>query len=445
MTGPSSSTPLEDSSPKKEGGEANHRRLLLVIVLVAIVLGGSAAMCWIHPWSRSARPLSAAEQWKRATQAAEARDFAAARTDLEAYLSNHPLSAKAHFLLARTCRRQGDDNGWRDHLTRAEALQWPAEAIALEKRLAQAQHGNIWAVERDLYADLQTDPDDEIVVLEALVQGLLENDRLTDVLHWTDWWHRRHPDDWLAWLYHGEARQRARSSEAIDDYTRVLQAKPNYLPALRLRAAALATAGHFQDALRDYHACLAQTPADPGTLFGIAHCEQSLGHADTARAAVDALLRQEPNNAAALLVRAKLDLDDDPARALQRLLRAEKLAPNEIDIVQNLTLAYRLLHDSAKAAAYDRRYREIQQQSDRLSNLLLKIRQQPSDAKLRCQAGEINLRLDHKDEAIHWFLTAVRIDPKNRSAHAALADLFAAKGDKERAAYYRARAVSGSP
>ncbi|HZU36804.1 MAG TPA: tetratricopeptide repeat protein [Gemmataceae bacterium] len=410
----------------------------MALVLLILVAG----LWWFHPWSRrTPAHVSAAEHWKAAQQAIQERDFTSARAHLTAYLASRPLSAEGHFLLAQTCRRDQDYAGWREHLARAEALQWPADAIKLERQLQQAQRGDVWAVEPALRAELQSDSDDEVLILEALVQGYLENERSVDAAKWTVWWSERHPDDWLAWLYHGRSRQQERSPEAINDYTRVLQVKPGYLPALLLRAAAEASTGRFEPALEDYRACLEKSPDDAYILFGIGHCEQSLGHPDAARVALDKALTLDPNNAAALLVRAKLELDNDPARALQWLLRAEKLAPNETDVVQNLTLAYRLLNQQDKAAAYDRRYQEIRTQAERLASLVTRIHQQPRRAELRYEAGQVCLQRGNDDEALHWFETALRIDPNHRPTHAALADYFAHHGDAQRAAYHRARAA----
>src|SRR5206468_8595541 len=103
------------------------------------------------------------------------------------------------------------------HLDRAAVLQWPQQQIRLERQLRRAQTGDIWTIEQSLLDRLNTQPAEEVIapeafeeviILEALVHGLMQIDRLEDVLSLTSTWIERYPDDWLPLIYRGNAQLR---------------------------------------------------------------------------------------------------------------------------------------------------------------------------------------------------------------------------------------------
>src|SRR5439155_26646001 len=155
-----------------------------------------------------------------------------------------------HFLLARTCRRDNDPAGWQRHLKNAEVLQWPKEAIDLERLLMQAQTGDVGRAEPLLRGHLAAAPADELLIYEALVKGHLAADRLSDVLYWSNLWLERHSDAWQPHLYRGRCFHLALSlHRAIAEYQRVLELKPDQIQVRFWLAGALMLDGQHQQAL----------------------------------------------------------------------------------------------------------------------------------------------------------------------------------------------------
>src|SRR5262249_13535737 len=154
-------------------------------------------------------------------------DIDLAKSHLEALLAICPLNARAHFLMARTCRRTNDSAG-RQYLFLAQSLGWPHDQIVLEERLGQAESGDTWSVEQPLLDELNRLTPDERIILEALIKGYLNSARFVDAAEFSSTWMKRYPEDWLAYLYRGRAYQGlSRLDEAITDYHHVLKMMPD--------------------------------------------------------------------------------------------------------------------------------------------------------------------------------------------------------------------------
>ena len=122
-----------------------------------------------------------------------------AKTHLEAVLAICPLNARAHFLMARTCRRTNDP-AVRQFLFLAESLGWPQDQIVLEQRLNQAETGDIWSVEEALLDELNRLTPEEPVILEALLKGYLSSARFLDAVDIAGTWIKRFPGAWLIYI-----------------------------------------------------------------------------------------------------------------------------------------------------------------------------------------------------------------------------------------------------
>lgn len=433
-----------DPGPARPG--RRFRVSPLVACLVACLVAGAvaSAVTW-HRWGGT-RPPVPREHWGLARQALDADDYAAAAGHLRECLDAWPANAEAYFLTARTCRRAGDSAGWRDHLRRAELLQWRPEEVELERRLMRAQSGDVGAVEHALAQNLNAGHPDERLILEALVKGHAEADRWEDVLHWTDLWIANHSDDWQPRYYRGRAFEARRALDrAVADYRRALELSPGRPQARLGLGGALLVDGQFREALEQFDAYLRGQPDDPTALLGAASCRLSLNEADAARAALDRLLSKHPRHAAGLLVRARLDLAlGDPAQALNWLNRAEAVAPHETDLTQAFVLTFRQLGNPEEAEKYQRRLEELRRRYDELYRLQREIAKAPGIVAPRYEAGALCLRLGREEEAVRLFQSVLRLDPDHRPTHQALAEFFD-KRDPRRAASHRQRAEGPAP
>src|SRR5262249_3739502 len=128
-----------------------------------------------------------------------------------------------------------------------------------------------------------------------------------------------------------------------------------------------------------------------------------------------------------------------PAEALGWLQRADQLSPHQTDVIALLALTCRQLDRADEARRYEQELDELRSGLDQLDRLRRQIRAEPDSPALRYEAGALCLRVGRDEEAGHWFLSVLQLDPDHRPTHRALAEHFEKLGDP-RAAYHRARA-----
>jgi tetratricopeptide (TPR) repeat protein len=425
--------------------------LWLAETVLIIVLLGSLLLLWqLDPWGwrRGSQNEQAASQWQQALNSIEIRDFSEAKSHLARCLEISPFNAEAQFLMAQTCRRADDAEGWFHHLGHAQALLWPLDQIELEQRLAEAQFGNIWGVEDRLRQEVrQAPPFAKVMIVEAMIKGFLDNERPKEAYRLGRAWTEDYPDDWVGWLLLARTCQLgALSSEAIEDYQRSLELKSDQPQTHLWLADTLLSQAEFDKAEVHYQTYLQSHPDDPDGLIGLARCQYSLGQVDLARTTLDQLLSRHEKHALGLLTRAQLEQAEAPERALPWLRRAEVIAPNEPEILHNLALVLTALNRKQEAEKYEQRMKDRQVKFRQLMELQMQLVGGTTNAlEMRYQIGLLNLELGKPQEAVHWFQTVLWIDPNHRPTLQTLADYWEKRGDARRAADLRARAEGKHP
>jgi tetratricopeptide (TPR) repeat protein len=413
---------------------------VFLIVVLAVIGLIAVRMPWRSLFGFSDNRLN--QTWDAAQKALETHEYETARSLLADCLEVSPYHAEGRFLMARACRLTDDPDAWLFHLRMAQSLGWARHDIDLEYRLGEAQSKNIWIVEERLKQDVpEASPAEKTLIVEALINGYLENDRPKDASWLALAWTLEHPEDWLGWLYLGRACQlRHTFANAIVNYEKVLDLKPDQPQARLWLANTLASDTQFDRAVPHYQIYLQSHPGHATALLGLAKCQYSLGHIEAARVALDDLLHEHPNHAGGLLSRAQLEQAEAPEKALPWLRQAVAVAPNDTNILYNLALTLRAVHQDREAATYDQRLKERRVQATRLAELETKLLSDANNVDLRYQLGRLNLELGKEDEAAHWFQTVLRIDPNHRPTLRALADYWQAHGDARRATFYADRA-----
>jgi tetratricopeptide (TPR) repeat protein len=427
-----------DISDKK----LNGRFLAFSILLIALasIVVGLMARNYLGP----APGLNEAKaNWQAAHEAIAVREYPQALAHITSCLEKWPFNAELHFLAARTCRRAGDLNTAQAHLARAQALLWPEPQIILEAQLLRAQAGDVWEVENRLLEKLNTRPPEEVFILEALVSGLMVNDRLDDVLFLTSTWIDSFPEDWLPRIYRGNAQLRlGKTEEAIQDFQRVLELKPDHPESHLALAIILADSGQFEKALPHFQASISRQAEDARVLFGLAFCQYSLGQNQEARLALSQLFAQNKEHPAGTFLQAKIELAEDaPELAYQWLKKADELAPKEVDVTNALMQVCRQLGKTQEADKYQRLLEEIRARNADLSKLASEVKSRPEDAALRFQLGMACLKLGRDQEASHWFQGILWKNPKHLPTLNALTHYYESKGNQKMADHYRRKAT----
>jgi tetratricopeptide (TPR) repeat protein len=351
-----------------------------------------------------------------------------------------PFNAQAHFLTAQTYRRSGQPTLAKPHLDLAAILRWPKAQIDLERQLERAQIGDIWQLEDSLLDRANEHPPEEVMILEALVNGLMENDRLVDVMVITSAWIRRFPSDWLPRIYRGNARMGLHTNiqESIQDFQWVLDLKPDDGESHLSLAIILTKGGDLEKALPHFQASASRLPHDTRALFGLANCYYSLGKIQEARDVLAQLLATGKESAAGLLLQAKIELNEGaPEKALPWLKKADALAPKEGDIINTMVLVLGQLGQTQEADKYRRLLEEINASDLELFNLENAVKDYPQDIEPRFQLATACLKYGHNDEAVHWFQSILWKDPDHLPTLKALAHYYLSIKNRRMEDYYR--------
>src|SRR5262249_43832190 len=118
-----------------------------------------------------------------------------------------PENADLHFLMARTSRRASALKEAKHHLDECARLSGSAEDIALERKLLQAQVGELEGVEEPLSTLVTKRHPDTLLILEAMSQGCIESYRLEDAMKCLNQWLELQPKEIQALLWRAKVRE----------------------------------------------------------------------------------------------------------------------------------------------------------------------------------------------------------------------------------------------
>jgi tetratricopeptide (TPR) repeat protein len=388
---------------------------------------------------RLAPQLDASHHWRLAHQAIEEGDLLEAQKHLQRCLEVWPNSGESHFLTARTLRRAGNFDAARHHLHEARRLGWVPELVDLESLLLQAQAGLVQPLEQAQRGALVGRPGEEAYIFEAMVIGYLQGNFVTQAYQAATRWTEKCPEDWQAHFWRGRVLEKGlQYTLAASEYQHVLDQKPHHLEAHLRRAEVLLWLSRHAEAAPHFERYLQGVPDHPGALLGLARCQRSLHPPEVALATLHQLLAKHQEHAGAFLLWGQLELDSDNAeQALTWLRRAEKLAPQDKDVHQNLAVAFRRLNKVEEAQFHERMKQEIETDFRRMDQLIKDILQKPKDVALRYEAGTITVRRDQVQQGARWFASALLIDPTHESSKKALLECLPKLGDPKLTEYYR--------
>jgi tetratricopeptide (TPR) repeat protein len=381
--------------------------------------------------------VTAGWHWRRAAEAADRADWAAARRHLDACRAAWPESGEVRFAAARAARRAGDPDAAAADLRDARRLGWPAEAVQLEELLVQAQAG-VPRAERPLRDRLAAGHPEEPVIFEALARGALQCRSARSAHRWASLWAERHPDDWYARYWLGAALEAGAEPElAAEQYARAAAGNPGHADTRRRLGEVYRRLGRYPEAVAELEAAAAARPDDPAAIVGLAHAQREVGRPADAARTLDRLPAGDPP-AAALQLRGLLALDADrPADAVGWLERADARDPHDRATLLALAAALRQSGRAADADRADARAREREADGKALDEAAREAVARPDDPAPRHRAGTLCLKLGRPDDALRWLVGGLALDPAHGPTRAALADCLRRSADPALLAAYR--------
>ncbi len=369
----------------------------------------------------------------RARGALRQRDLPGAQYWLRISERIAPGNAEKEFLLARVCRREGDFEGMRQHLRKSLQAGFPADTIQREEWLALAQSGKIQEAESYLGALTNEPRGDAPEICEAYVIGYLRNYRLQKAFELLAVWEADFPRDPQPFFWRGQIRQEQRAwSEAAREFQETLRRDPHHTQAALDLADALIELKRPEDALRFYDLAAAQADGGAPAQLGRAKSLKMLGRKDEARQTLEALVRQDPNHAAAAVELAQLEsAAGRHARALELLEPLESREPKNLDLQYAYAVALRGTKQLDEAKKRFDAVTKIREERHRASDLVMQAAQQPDNADLRCEIGTIYLHYGDEKTGLVWLANALECDPRHRETHRVLADYYASHSEDD--------------
>jgi tetratricopeptide (TPR) repeat protein len=397
-----------------------------------LLLGGGGA------WA--ARQLWAEYHLRAARQALRHWDFKTARGHLALCLQVWHDRPDVCFLAARTARRAGFYDDADRLLADCQRLQGRTPETVLEWAMVRVQSGDFAGSAAFLVERVKQDDPDTPLILEALALGYNEVYDLHSAAACLSQLLERQPDNAYALLWHGRVLSgMSYFARAREDYQRAVEVDPEYDDArLALAQNLLDHALKPDEAVGHLELLRRRQPRNLEVLLALARCYRQLGRTDEARALLDALLREHPDDARALAERGRLALaEQHEAEAEDWLKKSLQADPHARE---HLYLLYECLSRQGKAdeaAECLARFRRIEDDLKQLEKAINEVGHTPQDPEPRYRAGIICLRNGQDREGLRWLYGALEQAPQHRATHAALAEYYERIGDREQAAEHR--------
>jgi predicted Zn-dependent protease len=387
--------------------------------------------------------IRADQAFAAAKDCIEKHDLAEARSHLKCCLEIRPNHAAAQLLAARVSRRLGDIEDSERRLRMHEAQFGPSEVLTLERTLLRTQRdGPSSEDDRYLRAQLEQGLVEPIVALEALTLGYHQTQQVTATLHCATELLQADPEHVKGWLAHGWALERLdRLREAVDDYGRAMRLDPESLPARLYLAELLLYFNRAEEALVHLEWLREKQPNNPAILYGCARARQGLGEDDESARILDRLLESNPDEPSFLDLRGQVALSQNKLADAETFLRqAVELEPFRRQANVSLSQCLQRRGQTEEARHFQEQVKRIDADMKRLAELHAQLIRPTHSADDSYEAGILSLRLGRTDEGERWLLAAVTENPHHTNAHTALADFYARRGDRPRAAHHRQQA-----
>ena len=313
--------------------------------------------------------------------------------------------------------------------------------------LLQTQKGKL-TEENNLWAFAQKESTVSPMVLEALVRGCLRTYRLNSALKYLDFWLKEQPDQPRVLLWKAETLVLLkRPTDAIDTLTKLVETKQDKEEAQLALGKVLADSSRPGEALEQFDHILGGAPLFTAAASRAGAGGMSPGLEPRPARPARPSTRCQPSSSNCLGLSSCAARSNWPAinrpppspccgkRSRPHLRTARRFTPSPC--------AWRNYNNGSRRIKLREKVKRMDRDREQLDALTQKIIAMPTNAGLRCQAGELCLKgwQPTRKESAGWE-SALLEDPLNRQAHSLLAAYYNAHDQPELAA--RAWAESGS-
>jgi Tfp pilus assembly protein PilF len=402
---------------------------LLAITCLGLFIGGAYAWAGYH--------------FRAARKALAQREYLTAWDHLQDSLRVWPRDGATRLLAAQAARRAGLFGEAERQLDQYVRVHGPSEEVTLERVLNQAQQGELPPDrEQWLRGRIEAEPEQAVLILEALAQGCIATYRLHHALDYLAAWLEREPDAVPALLSRGWVQERIYWFEqAREDYRRAVALAPNDTEARLRLAQNLGLGGDSREAAEHFEWLRERQPDNPIVVMGLAQAKAKLGAMEEARQLLDALALRFPQEAPVLLERGRVALQmGRPEEAEPWLRRAVAAAPYEYQPHYSLVQCLNQLGKVSEARVAQERTDRLEAELQKIDQMTEAIQSHPYDPAPRCEIGKTYLSHQKDALGLHWLRSALRVSADYAPAHAALAEYYERTGQPILAARHRRQA-----
>jgi tetratricopeptide (TPR) repeat protein len=427
------------------------RKLKYGFITLAILIGAGAA--WkIHVASAAER---ADELWRLADEASRRFDFRVAHSHLLRYLQLRPTEVEAQLQAGRCARRaeflgdyEGDDpelqHAASRHFSEAERLGAPPETVAVERVLADIQHGTLGNNERILVERVSKLTPDTPLILEGLIHAYLRHVNFEKALACENALLRMEPGNLQGLLWRGRMRSLLRQkSPAYEDFESALRLAPDFDPARYYLAEMLAAENRYHEAEPHVKVLIEHSPANLLVRLLWARCQIELGH-DSAGAELDAWLQDAPPHHPRLLealdAAARVALSSSQPEKGERYARqALTELPLDKQALYNLSRSVNVQGRKQEARDIEKQLAQVMKDLAIVASVWDRLAKDSTNLELRYELGSAYMRLARPGDALVWLNSVLDREPEHRATLRLLANYYEKCGKRALAAEMRRR------
>ncbi len=355
-------------------------------------------------------------------------NFARAEAELRTLLAWKPRDAPARYLQAVLLRRAGDVAGFQEALATSETLGTASALVQFQERLLAVQQG---AIDKDSEPELLdaaakfTSDDIAAQTYEAIARGYVEGYRLKEAWQCLEYWTQWQPNSSSARLMMGEILIRTgMPAQAAEQYRRILSFAPELVTAQEKLALTLLKLNEVNEAAELLRQLCLENPQVAQAWIELAEAERRLGNLDAAREAVENARKQgvtSHQRGECYSILGQLSMaDQDPASAVELLLAATELIPEDATAQHALGSALTLVGNREAGALHREQAQRIREQYEQIQKWTREVIERPDDLELRVKIGQALVAQGLRTEGIQWLETALARDSNYAPVRAAL-------------------------
>jgi Tfp pilus assembly protein PilF len=234
------------------------------------------------------------------------------------------------------------------------------------------------------------------------------------------------PNDAYPWLIRGRIwLLQSESRKAESDFRMALSIRPDWNEPLIYLAETLYDTRRASEALPLFENAMKSDEFRTRAAVGLARCMKAIAEVDKAKAVLQDALKQDPLNHDALMELGRTYQEEGEVNlAIPLLESAIRQMPGSEESHYRLAQCYLSVGRKDEA---DREFKIVDEARLALSELNRlndQIRNQPQNEDLLVRSGELMLRFADPDDGVAVLMSALDINPSNKTAHKLLAEHY---------------------